>query len=393
MLETLDDSKESQRTADTTTAPATFIRRIALRHFRNYEWLELELPAQPAVLTGHNGAGKTNLLEAISLLTPGRGLRKAKLGEIAAPQAGAEGWAVAANVQRGDIRTDIGTASQEMGSDKRSVKIDGKQVRAQTALAEHCSALWLVPQMDQLFQDSAGMRRRFLDRLVYSFEPEHASRVAAYEYCMRERNRLLQTGNADAAWLASLEQKMAERAVAIADARNRAIDLLNDAVLQAETSFPKAHLHMQGAAEQQLREGASALAVEEELTENWARLRRLDAAQGRTSEGVHRSEFGVHHLLKDMPAEQCSTGEQKAMLLAIVVAHMRASARWFGQMPVLLLDEVVAHLDATRRQELFDEIRALGAQVFMTGTDAATFENMRDFASFYTVTHGKVLEG
>lgn len=352
---------------------------------------------RPVILTGHNGAGKTNILEAISLLTPGRGLRRAKLGEMdygySSPRKGKGGvWAVSALLygMQGEIR--IGTGRDpEMGeTEKRLIRIDGKSFKSQAELGRHMAVLWLTPQMEQLFQEGLSAGRKFLDRLVYSFDGDHASRVNEYEFAMRERNRLLQMGRADPHWLDALEQTMAETGAAIAGARLHTAEHINHAIAHSPLSFPKAHITIHGVMEDALQIGEAAVAAEEAFRKTLAATRPVDAAAGRTLSGPHRSEMRVTHTGKQMPAESCSTGEQKALLLSIVLAQARSGARWHGVVPVLLLDEVVTHLDAARRAELFEEICAIGAQVWMTGTDAALFEGMHSRAQFFAVREGVV---
>ncbi len=377
--------------------PSHAVTALQLTNFRNYAYAGLQPGTQSVVLTGHNGAGKTNILEAVSLLAPGRGFRKAKISQIDREGEGAFGgscWAVAAELYSAGQHLRVGTGRDpESEGDKRVVKIEGKRARSQNQLAEFFSVVWLVPQMDQLFQDSEGTRRRFIDRLVYSFEPQHASRVSAYEHAMRERNRLLQSYQPDAAWLNALEQKMAENGVLIGYNRNILVDRLNKAIMMSDTSFPKADIALEGAIEQALADGVSATDVEAEFAEILAQQRRADAAASRALKGVHRSELRVRHVAKDMQAANCSTGEQKAMLLSIMLAHARARAQWHGAAPVILLDEVVAHLDQQRRGELFDEIEAMGAQTWMTGTDAADFSGMQGRASFWKVEQGQISPG
>jgi DNA replication and repair protein RecF len=249
---------------------------------------------------------------------------------------------------------------------------------------------WLTPQMDQLFNEGGSARRRFLDRLVYGFDTEHAGRVNAYEYAMRERNRLLSDRRADPYWLDSLEHKMAQTGAAIAIARMSACDHINEEMQRAQHPFPRAILSIEGLVERKVREGATAVAAESAFASALHASRREDAAAGRTLSGAHRSELSVLHSQKNMEAATCSTGEQKALLLSIVLAEARACARWKGIVPVLLLDEVVAHLDAGRRQELFREILATGAQAWMTGTDAALFAGLEGSAQFLQVEQGTV---
>lgn len=350
------------------------------------------MDASPVVLFGHNGAGKTNILEAISLLSYGRGLRGAPLTEIGTVSAHAEPWAVAAYLQGAQGEVHIGTGKgrpTETGMDRREVHIDGKSA-SQTELADHTRILWLTPAMEQLFLESNSAGRKFLDKLAGHFDSEHASHINAYDNAMRERNRLLAEGNFDDAWLSALEHAMAEKAGAIASSRIATIQQLNRAVASSNLSFPKPHVAVNGDVEKMLLEGASALAAEEHFSGVLANARRQDATAGRTLSGTHRSELRVTHREKNVPARLCSTGEQKALLLSIILAQSRASASLRGVVPLILLDEVVAHLDPSRRLELFDEIASTGAQAWMSGTDASLFEGMRGRGQFFEVKNGHI---
>jgi len=364
----------------------TSISSLTLTDFRNYRHLRLELDARPVVLVGHNGAGKTNLLEAVSFLAPGRGMRRAKIAEV--NRQGGSAWVVAAKVETAMGEVQIGTGRDPASaaeSDKRLVRINGAPVRGANALAEYVSAVWLTPENDKLFLEGQSARRRFLDRLVYGFDAGHADRVAAYEYAMRERNRLLSAGRADPHWLDALERKLAENACAIAGARLEAIAHLNQSMRESPRSFPKAALALSGFADDRLIAGEKALVIEDALAQALAHARPQDAVTGRTSLGAHRSELTVTHAAKNMEAAFCSTGEQKVLLLSIVLAEARVGAAWRGRVPLLLLDEVAAHLDATRRAELFEEIQSIGAQAWMTGTDAHLFEEMLGKSALFRV--------
>jgi len=371
------------------------IASLSLNHFRNYTHVRLETTGEPVVLTGRNGAGKTNILEAISLLTPGRGIRRAKISEIDNRNDAGQAWSVAANLtgMRGDIKVGTGRdpANTNEINEKRIIRIDEKPARNQAELARHFAIIWLTPQMEQLFQEGASAARKFLDRLVYSFDPEHAARINEYDFAMRERNKLLQYDRPDAVWMEALEQTMAETGAAIANARIHTVEHLNSAIQQSELSFPKAHIIITGMIEDLLKLGTPAVQIEEDFKSILKAGRRQDAAAGRTLSGVHRSEMRVNHVLKQMPAEVCSTGEQKALLLSMVLAQARAGAQWHGVVPVLLLDEVIAHLDATRRLELFEEICQIGAQTWMTGTDIAPFAELKGKAQYYQIDNGHVI--
>ena len=361
--------------------------RLSLTEFRCYQAARLDVDARPVVLSGPNGAGKTNLLEAISFLAPGRGLRRARLSDVDR-RGGMRGWAIAATLVGPDGPTEIGTGRETSG-ERRVVKVEGEVVRSQAALAEYTTIVWLTPQMDGLFTGSAAARRRFLDRLVFGFDPAHAGRISAYENAMRQRARLLRDGRSDESWLGALEQTMAKRGVAIAAARREMVARLNRACAAGTGPFPKAALEAAGAVETWLGDGP-AIAAEDRLKAELAAGRPEDAQSGGASVGPHRSDVRVTDLDTEAPAEQCSTGEQKALLIAIVLADARLRAAERGAAPLLLLDEVAAHLDADRREALFAEICDLGAQTWLTGTDAALFEGLAGEAQFVAVEDAAV---
>lgn len=359
------------------------VTRLTLSEFRCYRFLRMDMDSRPVVLTGPNGAGKTNILEALSFLTPGRGLRGARIAEVARRQAG-EGaaWGVAAMLDRPDGAVEIATG-RAAGAERRVVRLDGQPAKTQTVLGEAVSAVWLTPVMDRLFLEGAAGRRRFLDRLVLGHDPQHAGRAAAYEHALRERARLLREGKADARWLATLEDAMAERGLAIAIARRDAVARLGRACAAGCGPFPAAGLAVTGI-EAWLDE-QSPSDVGERLRQVLAAARRRDAETGGAVEGPHRSDLAVTHLGNGVAAAMCSTGEQKALLIAILLAHGRVLAEVRGTAPLLLLDEVTAHLDAARRAALFDALRDLGAQSWLTGTDAATFGELGQDAQFFRV--------
>jgi len=374
-------------------APALRIRRLRLSAFRNYQAVALNPDARPVVLTGPNGAGKTNLLEALSMLTPGRGLRRAKTGEMDridpdSPPVSGAAWAVAGTVETPFGPVELGTGRDPEG-ERRLVRIDGEAERSQAALGEHLSVVWLTPQMDRLFQESAGERRRFLDRLIYGFDPAHAGRVNAYDKALRQRARLLKDGGADTAWLGALESQMVERGIAIAAARLSLTDRLARACARAEGPFPGADLAVQGDVEAWLS-GTSALEAEERFAAALHQGRGRDAETGGAAIGPHRSDLAVTHRDKGLPAGQCSTGEQKALLIAIVLAHARLQGAERGAGPVLLLDEVAAHLDEARRDALFETILGLGLQAWITGTDQNVFGTFGDQAQYFAVEAAQV---
>lgn len=357
------------------------------------------------VLAGPNGAGKTNLLEAISFLVPGRGLRRAQLGEVArrGGDAPSGGWAVAATFASGEDVVEIGTgvaadAASGTGvngtSARRAVRIDGMEMRSQAALGEKAAALWLTPDMERLFSDGAAGRRRFLDRLVFALDSAHSGRIAAYQRTLRERAQLLRDGGrggagADATWLAALEDTMVEKGIAIVAARAALVERLNAACAAGIGPFPAAGLALAGVVEDWLAE-MPALDAEDRFRESLAAARQRDAAAGGAAVGPHLSDLRITHLARRTGAEQCSTGEQKALLISIVLANARLRMLEKGAIPLLLLDEVVAHLDETRRAALFEEILALGAQAWMTGTDAALFSPLRGEAQYFRVENARI---
>jgi DNA replication and repair protein RecF len=383
-------------------APALALRRVALSDFRCYRRAELSVPAVPVVLYGPNGAGKTNLLEAISFLAPGRGLRRARLVEIerrrAADEAAGPGWAMFATLDTPQGERRIGTgrdpdrAPEDDASDRRVVRLEGAAAKGQAVLAEIAHLLWLTPEMDRLFDGGGSERRRFLDRIVLGFVPDHARNLTGYEQAMRERNRLLKDDRFDEAWLGALEQGMAETGVAVAAARRQVVGRLAIAAEAALGPFPIPDVALAGETEAELGDGP-ALAAEDALRRRLAANRRADAEAGRALAGPHRSDLVVHHRLKGMPAALCSTGEQKALLVALVLAAARLLKLQRGAAPLLLLDEIAAHLDAERRAALFDEIEALGAQAWMTGTDAELFAALGGRAAFVNVAPGTGGEG
>lgn len=369
------------------------VTRLTLTDFRSYPHLRMDADLRPVVLTGANGAGKTNLLEALSFLAPGRGLRRTKLSEITradAPGGPTGGWAVAATVH-GPLGTlAVGTGREPGESDRRVVHIDGETVRGQTRLGEVITALWLTPDMDRLFQEGASARRRFLDRMVYGLDPAHAGRLSAYDTAMRNRNRLMREGRMDRAWLDGLEDAMAGHGVAVAAARRDLLQRLSGALAEAEGPFPRAEAALDGRVEGWL-DTMPALDAEDRLRALLASNRRRDAEAGVTTEGPHRTDLKVRHAAKNVPADRCSTGEQKAVLISLVLAQASIQADLRGMAPMLLLDEVAAHLDDARRRALFDRLAALGAQSWLTGTDHALFAGFGDRAQHFTVRDGAVM--
>ncbi len=384
---------------------ALSVDRLTLTDFRSYAHLRLDCGSASVILTGANGAGKTNILEAISFLAPGRGLRGAPLagpsrrdggdGGDGGDDGGGRPWAVAARINTPDGRRDLGSgvgASTDGKRQRRLVHIDGEAVSSQATLAEVFSVQWLTPAMDRLFIDGAKSRRRFLDRLIIGQDAAHAGRVLAYGHALRERSRLLRgQAPADGAWLDALEDTMAAKGVAVAAARLDLVGRLNAVTARPPGPFPGAGLVIGGELESWLISGP-ALDAEDRLRDALRASRALDSSHGGAAQGPHRSDLSVRHLTKGRPAAECSTGEQKALLIAIVLAAARMQVEIRGAAPGLLLDEVAAHLDAGRREALFDEITALGAQAWMTGTEAALFESLRGRARFFTIDGGRAWE-
>lgn len=374
--------------------------RLTLTNFRNYTNLTLEAQPAPVVLFGSNGAGKTNLLEAISMLAPGQGIRRATLADLAR-HAGAGDWAVAARVQRDDdspieVGTGIrgGRTSGERAT-TRIARIDGENQSSTAALADVVEISWLTPALDGLLTGPASERRRFLDRLILCFDPRHRTRANQFERAMRQRNRLLDDGVRDDAQFRGLEEQLAEAGVAMAAARLDAVAALNAVaerrrVRAPDSPFPWAVARLEGELEAHLAE-AAAVDVEDAYALTLARTRERDRAAGRTLTGPHRADFLLTHGPKAMPGRLCSTGEQKALLVGLVLAHAELSAaRRQGAAPILLLDEIAAHLDAVRREALFTELLFLGTQAWMTGTDQAAFASLAGHALFLRVDEGAV---
>jgi len=369
------------------------LTRLTLTDFRNYATLRLDPGAGLVVLTGPNGAGKTNLIEAISLLGAGRGLRGA-LFEDLARQGANRGWAIAAHVTSPDGETRLGTQWMPEGdgaSQTRQVVIDGIPQKSPGILAHYLRVIWLTPAMDRLFAGPASDRRRFLDRLVTANDPEHASRVLVFEKLMRERNLLLEETRPDGVWLSGLEAQMAEAAAAIAAARLHAVAALQNHIkfLLKGSAFPASILRLQGDLEDRLK-AMPAVQAEDEYRRLLLESRGNDKGAGRTLSGPHRSDLLVMHEPKSMAAALCSTGEQKALLIGLILAQASSVKEESGAAPVLLLDEVAAHLDADRRSGLFETLKGLGAQSFMTGTDEALFNGLGKTADFLHVEGGIV---
>ncbi|MHA1158295.1 MAG: DNA replication/repair protein RecF [Alphaproteobacteria bacterium] len=369
------------------------VSELKLNAFRNYDTLFTGFDHCPVVLSGANGAGKTNLLEALSFLSPGRGLRRAAL-EAVARRPGNGTWAVAATVERaaGPVAIGTGIALAAGGPEKRrSFRIEHGPARSADVLLDYVNVIWLTPAMDGLFTGGSADRRRFVDRAVLAIDRRHARRVNAYEKAVRGRNRLLSEGAYDRAWAAALENEIAELGVAVAAARREWCDLTMALIAENhdEGPFPSAELRLEGFLEPRFGEN-SAGQLEESYREQLAADRPRDTAAGRTLTGPHRSDLVVRHGARDAEAATCSTGEQKALLIGMVLAQARLVTRLSGATPVVLLDEVAAHLDQLRRSALFEMLHDLGCQSFMTGTDSAVFAELDARALHCTVEDGKV---
>ncbi|HEX4181573.1 MAG TPA: DNA replication/repair protein RecF [Caulobacteraceae bacterium] len=375
--------------------PLARLRRLTLTDFRSYERAVLPLDGRPVYLHGANGAGKTNLLEAVSFLAPGRGLRGSAIAELGRRLPGeprGRAWAVAAALETGDGLTQLGTGVETATSPRRAVRLEGEPITP-GRLTDLLRLVWLTPQQDRLFIDGASDRRRFFDRLVFADRPDHASRAIVYDRAMRERMRILVDGPHDPAWLSALEAQLAEAGAAMADARAEALRALQTEIDQrGERPFPQAGLALTGDWERMAAEGVPEGEIAARLAGALAAARERDAAAGRALTGPHRGDLAVVHRQKDRPAAECSTGEQKALILNLVLAQAaRLSRAESAPNPVLLLDEVAAHLDPIRRAALFDEIEALGLQAFLTGTDEALFFDLKGRAQGVCVDAGNLL--
>ena len=367
----------------------------------------MQTEIRPIVLTGENGSGKTNILEAVSFLTPGRGLRSAKLSDIkriCPPKDenifGAQSWSVAADILRNDEEYTIGTALQQQSKedfdedeirtyDRRIVKINGQKITQQAELGKYISAIWVTPQMDRLFLGGTQPRRSFLDRLVYAFDLEHAKRTAGFEHLYRQWLQLLKADQADEYWLQSLETDMAALGVAIAAARREQIARLNTFVeREPDDIFPDVRLELDGTIEKML-DDKPAVQVED-FYKDFLRKQRRNVLYNDYIDGINRTDFRVYFQKKNMPADLCSTGEQKALLVSIILAQTQCQILNKGFAPVLLLDEVTTHLDDIKRDALLDKIRALNLQAWITSTEPQNFELLRHDAQFFTLKNGKI---
>jgi DNA replication and repair protein RecF len=359
---------------------------LVLTEFRNYPALSLPLSGDHVVITGENGAGKTNLLEAVSFLSPGRGMRRAVLSDVAR-EGSSNGFAISATVEMDGEEVQLGTGTfgdMPGGELARRLRVNGAAQKSTDTLTDYLRVVWVTPQMDGLFSGPAADRRRFLDRLVLAIDPLHGQRSLDFERAMKGRNRLFEEGRTDERWYDAIETQLAEYGTAIAAARAELARLLEDG------PFPKADLALEGTLEEQIMSGMAAADMEDRYRQTLRDNRHRDMSAGRTLDGPHRSDLSVFHRPKNMAASQSSTGEQKALLVGIILSHARLVAQMTGSAPILLLDEIAAHLDAGRRAALFGIIDDLGAQAFMTGTDRALFSALEGRAEFLSVSHGSV---
>jgi len=378
--------------------PHVRLTRLGLRDYRNYASLDLRLDGRHVCLFGQNGSGKTNLLEAVSMLSPGRGLRGAEFGDLVRQTAegeAARGWAISTDVRDGDVDRRISLALEldEQRRSRRSARLDGVET-AQQDLGELMRVIWLTPAMDRVFAGPAGDRRRFLDRQVLAHFPSHAAVSAGYEKAMRQRNALLEQGRSDPAWLDAIEVGMASAGAAMAIHRIDAVKVMQEAILaRPEGAFPKALIDLDGEFEMHAANGLALTDIEQEIIIQLRENRGRDRIAGRTTEGVHRTDLRVIHAPKGLAADQCSTGEQKALLIGLILANAQALfERDFAPSPLLLLDEAAAHLDSDRRAALYDELAALGGQAWLTGTDRSLFDAFGDRAQRFEVSDGTVCE-
>lgn len=380
------DSRQDEKAS----AAGMFVCRLQTAHFRNYPFLRLELPADclQIVLTGKNGVGKTNLLEAVSFLAPGKGLRQAKFSDILPKEnEQASAWGVTAVLHRGDEEIEVGTDYEKIdgkNNERRRVRINGASGLAQTELGRVCSAVWLTPAMDRLFSGEPAGRRRFLDRLAQVFFENHASVCAAYGQALRQWGALIRDGQKDDRWLAALETTLGKYGAKVAAARRETVAVLRAALEKENTVvFPRPLLSLTGGWEKELTSVANEEAAAF-IQSRFAQARETYAQTG-SAGGIHTVDLAAVHREKDMPAAACSTGEQKALLVSVLLAHVKAISERKGVFPLVLFDEATAHLDANRREALMNEISALKTQIWLTGTDARPFEGLKETAHFIAV--------
>jgi len=374
-----------------------FVRSLSLTRFRNYDEAAIgDLGPSFVVLTGANGAGKTNALEALSLLVPGRGIRHAKIADIGNRSIAGNGWSVVAEVDSSVGPVMVGTGTTAEKPERRAVRVNGADLKSQAELSDYLSAIWLTPQMDGLFLEGSSERRRFFDRMVYAFDPAHAGRITRYENALAERSKLLRDayerrGQADAQWVSSLEKTIAETGISIAAARIETLHKMQQTqhgLHDIAAHFPIPRLALDGALETWL-EDMPALAAEERFEQALASSRDEDAVNGGARVGPHKTDLSVYYEAKNMPAAQSSTGEQKALLTGLVLAHAARLKTARGAAPILLLDEIAAHFDDSRKKGLFDILSGLGGQVWITGTETPVFQALKG-ADFLVVEDNKI---
>ncbi|MEM1376821.1 MAG: DNA replication/repair protein RecF [Pseudomonadota bacterium] len=380
---------------------SAYFTRLRLNGFRNYTSLDLRLDGRHAVLTGPNGSGKTNLIEAVSLFSPGRGLRRALTSDLSSKKVGDGAFSIFAELNAADDIFEIGTGVQPSltasdGTQSRKVRINGTTAKSSDELLQLCRIVWLTPAMDGLFTGPASDRRRFLDRLVLAIDPEHGKRANAFERTLRQRNRLLEESSGSLhnnQWLDAIEAQLASLAIGMQAARSEMVGLLAGAAAQeSDGEFPRSELGLTGEMEDLVSEsaGEGAAATEAAYLDMLKNMRFRDQAARRTLIGPHRSDVSVRHIQKDMPAGLCSTGEQKALLVGLILAHCALTKAVSRHAPIMLFDEIAAHLDSDRRAALFSRIDLIGGQAFMTGTDASLFDALEDRGQRFHVSAGEV---
>ncbi len=355
------------------------VKRLRLTHFRSYSYIDLSIDSKHVVLSGFNGAGKTNLLEAISFLSPGRGLRKAKISEVA--QMGQfSSWAVHSDMYDGETPVTIATGQDPENHSRRLLKLQGVSLSKHSELTEILTINWMTPAMDRLFADTGSVRRKFFDRCVVGLNPEHADSLVKYEHAMRERSRLLKQDRCDVNWLATLESTMAAETTVIADNRSKALSLLTEAQPFSidNLTFPAARLRFTAGVELQLKD-RTAIELELELRHSLEANRQIDRAIGGSQVGAHKMDFTAQHSLKGIDARYCSTGEQKLLITWVLLAFVKLQNLHQDNLSILLLDEVAAHLDVDRRELLFQTLDTLDCQIWYSGTDASLFSSLSPF--------------
>jgi len=359
------------------------VSQLTLTNFRNHKDFRLDLDQSPVVITGSNGAGKTNILEALSLLVPGRGLSRASSSDWQNYN-DANPWGVSSVLKSSEIETRISTGKDPLNNknERRIICIDGKKIKNQQELTSHIVMSWVTPDMDRVLVNAPSSRRRLIDRMVYSFDPAHSGRVHRYEKTMRERLKILRDGISDDSWLSSLEIEMARTSVSIAAARMNMLSQLQNGIEDTEGIFPKAKLSLHGIAEDSLKE-YPALIVEDKICDALKKSRNIDAQNGTSSVGVHRTDLKVIHLGQNCLAHLCSTGEQKSLLIAIMIAYVRVLMCFRKITPIFLLDDITSHLDNIRREALFEELLSLKIQSWLTGTDKSSFKELLSSAQHF----------